>query len=81
MMKFSTSQDPLNYIYTSYNTLNAIVESSVANAVVETDDNGNESTTAFVITSYSIHYTKLYDVVFGIRAKAYNYFLQHEENG
>lgn len=45
-MRFSTSQDPLNYIYTSYNTLKNITDTSATKATVSTDDNGNETTTS-----------------------------------
>jgi putative ABC transport system permease protein len=55
-MSFSTSDDPLNYIYVNYLTLNDIDEQSTAAAVVGTDDSDNETTTA-LRTSTSGEYT------------------------
>jgi len=46
MMRFSTSQDPANYIYTNFKTLDAIATNSTTNATISTDANGNETTTA-----------------------------------
>jgi len=46
-MSFSTSTDPANQIYTSYNTLKAVTDSSASVAVTSTDeDTGREQTTA-----------------------------------
>lgn len=41
-----SATDPANYIYMSYNTLNKITDASEEAAVVSTDDDGNETTTA-----------------------------------
>jgi len=46
-MNFSTATDPANQIYTSYNTLKAVTDSSASVAVTSTDeDTGREQTTA-----------------------------------
>jgi len=45
-MKFSTSQEPSNYIYTNFKTLESITKNSATNATISADDNGNETTTA-----------------------------------
>lgn len=46
-MSFSTSTDPANQIYTSYNTLKAVTDASESVAVTSTDeDTGREQTTA-----------------------------------
>lgn len=45
-MRFSTSQDPANQIYTSYNTLKAVMDASISVAETSTDDNGITNTTA-----------------------------------
>ena len=45
-MKFSSSSDPSNKIYTSYSSLKTILDSSSENATVSTNSNGEETTTA-----------------------------------
>lgn len=45
-MKFSTAQDPINYILMNYNTLNDIFKRSEDASVTGTDDLGNTTTTA-----------------------------------
>ena len=45
-IKFSSSEDPANQIYTSYSTLTAIAASSTNNATVSTNDDGVVVTTA-----------------------------------
>jgi putative ABC transport system permease protein len=46
-MRFSTSQDPANQIYTSFNTLKAVTEKSTSVATTSTDSNtGRTNTTA-----------------------------------
>lgn len=45
-MRFGTANDPANLICVSYNTLNDLAEKSSAAAVIETDTNGRETTTA-----------------------------------
>lgn len=46
-MRFSTSSDPANNIYTSYNTLKSVVDLSTKNATTETNsETGKVSTTA-----------------------------------
>ncbi len=45
-MKFSSSNDPSNKIYTSYSTLKTILDSSSENATVSTNSDGEETTTA-----------------------------------
>ncbi len=46
MLRFSTAMNPLNLIYISYNSLQAIVENSAANAITESDENGYVSSTS-----------------------------------
>ncbi len=48
-MRFSTSQDPANYIYTNFKTLESITSDSTTNAIKSTNSNGNETTTALRI--------------------------------
>jgi ABC-type antimicrobial peptide transport system, permease component len=48
-MQFSSSMDPANLICMSFNAMNAMAAKSEENAVVETDDYGNETTTALTI--------------------------------
>ncbi len=46
-IRFSTSMDPANQIYTSYSTLKAVIDKSVSNATIETDEEtGMTNTTA-----------------------------------
>jgi putative ABC transport system permease protein len=46
-IRFSTSMDPANQIYTSYNTLKAVIDKSASNATIETDEEtGMTNTTA-----------------------------------
>lgn len=46
MMRFSTSTDPANQIYTNYNVLNTVIKKSEKNATTGTDSSGNKTTTA-----------------------------------
>ena len=45
-LKFSTSMDPANLICISYDALQSVIDHSVSVAKTETDDNGNESSSA-----------------------------------
>lgn len=55
-LNFSTSTDPSNQIYTSYNTLKTVMDQSAAVATTETDENtGSTSTTSLRSTLASAY--------------------------
>ncbi|MDD6237626.1 MAG: ABC transporter permease [Clostridiales bacterium] len=61
---FSTSTDPANQIYVSYETLKAVTEKSASVATTSTDENtGRESTTALRSQETGLYYLKDVDAL------------------
>lgn len=61
---FSTSTDPANQIYVSYETLKAVIEKSASVATTSTDENtGRESTTALRSQETGLYYLKDVDAL------------------
>lgn len=54
-MRFSTAQDPANYIMVNYNTLNDIFNKSESVSVKSTDDSVNTATTALRVQTSSTY--------------------------